>query len=502
MKSFFNNIIVYETALLICGISWVFGGTYGPYAREILPWFCVILLQGIFAFPQKKRNEFTTEARVRVAESIYQDPLSIVCLLFSIYLAIPFVNKGLCEICDYPAIAAGERAEPLLQFLPFCVNRVHHFTTFLWFVAVILVVLAIRHSFSRAGRKLLLEIILWNGFALAIVGVVQISTGATGPLWTNLDNETSYFFSTFGYPNMAGCYFMMIFVIGMAVWRDKLERMRVLLKNDNMSVPQSSHTIFWRKHYALIPTFVAYLAALNTFSRASIILVTSIAVVVFAHTIVSAFHKIDKAKRFKARVASVVAFAVVVFASLFFMPDEMRSELNTVDSTEVLDRFSGKREVHVDVGLKIFKQYPLYGVGGWGYKHFSISRMTNSQLRSVDSPGSINVHNDFLQFLVEHGMIGMGFIIAIFVMLILPVAKKYKYMVKLIRFLPEKKRPPSPSHIFILPASAFILFVGVIAVLVHAAGDCILRSPANLILLFIIIASIDAYMPEFKIDNE
>lgn len=502
MKKFFNNIIVYETALLICGISWLFGGTYGPYTREVLPWLCVILLQGIFSFPQKRRNEYTTEARMRVSESVFQDPLSMVCLGFAIYLAIPFANKGLCEICDYPAIAAGERAEPLMQFLPFCVDRAHHFSTFLWFLAVMLVVVAIRHSFTTSGRKLLLEIILWNGFVLAVVGAIQISTGATGPLWTNLDNETAYFFSTFGYPNMAGCYFMMIFAIGMAVWRDKMERMRILLKSDNISIPQSSHTIFWRKHYALIPTFVAYLAALNTLSRASIILVTAIAVIIFSHTIVSAFHKIDKAKRFKARVVSVMAFLALVVTSVFFMPEEMRSELNTVDSGSMLDRFSGKRETHVAVGLKIFKEYPLYGVGGWGYKHFSISRMTDSQLKSVSAPGSINVHNDYLQFLVEHGIIGTAFIVAIFVMTLMPVVRKYGYMVRLLRFLPDKKRPPPPGQIFVVPAPAFILFTGTVFVLIHAVSDCVLRSPANLILLFIIVASIDAYMPEFRIDNE
>ena len=45
-------------------------------------------------------------------------------------------------------------------------------------------------------------------------------------------------------------------------------------------------------------------------------------------------------------------------------------------------------------------------------------------------------------------------------------------------------------------------FPGTVFVLIHAVSDCVLRSPANLILLFIIVASIDAYMPEFKIDNE
>ena len=131
-----------------------------------------------------------------------------------------------------------------------------------------------------------------------------------------------------------------------------------------------------------------------------------------------------------------------------------------------------------------------------------LSRMTDSQLKSVSAPGSINVHNDYLQFLVEHGIIGTAFIVAIFVMTLMPVVRKYGYMVRLLRFLPDKKRPPPPGQIFVVPAPAFILFTGTVFVLIHAVSDCVLRSPANLILLFIIVASIDAYMPEFKIDNE
>jgi O-antigen ligase len=496
VKNFLDNIVIYEAALLVAVVSWMFGGTIGPLMTNVVPWLSIILLQGMICFPQRRSGETTGQARARVWSGLKKDALTYVCIAFAALLVIPFLNTGLCEVCDYPEIISGKSPAPLLPFLPFCVNRAHHLSVFLWFIPMMISVLAVKHAMTGSGKKALLHIILWNGFVLALLGGLQISVGAKTPMWSDIEPARTYFFSVFGYPNMAGCYFMLIFVIGFALWRENLDMLSERMKGDEAAKLKFSRSLFWKKHYLLIPTFVIYFAALNSLSRATIMFITVLTVLFFIHTLVTALHKMEKAKRFKLRVVFSVIFAFFILISMNFMPEKMRSEIDTIDTDEVLVRMTGKSEFHVDIAMKIWKQHPVFGVGGWGYKHFAIPNMTEIQAQKGPTVGGINVHNDFLQFLVEHGLVGAGLIVAMMVMLFLPVASKYIRLLAMSRFLPSKKRPPRPLQIFVMPASAFVIIAGLVCALIHSTGDCPFRSPAILLVFFISLAALDSFMPE------
>ena len=69
---------------------------------------------------------------------------------------------------------------------------------------------------------------------------------------------------------------------------------------------------------------------------------------------------------------------------------------------------TGKNTHHSRVAMELVKKYPLFGCGGWGYKHLSLNLMEPDELRTPLAIGSANVHNDYLQFLCEHGAIGLG----------------------------------------------------------------------------------------------
>lgn len=498
MTVFYNNIIVFQIALLLGAYSWIFGGTMGPYLIPVIPWLTLILLEGMFFFPQRHEKESFGAARARVWKSLKSDALTWIVVAFIVLLALPIANTGLCEVCDFPRIAAGENSKPPLPFLPFCVNRLHHFGVMLWFVPSLVAVLAVKHSCLRSGKRLLIRTLVWNGFALALFGAIQDITGADAPFWGQVEGPKVHFFSTFGYPNMAGAFFTGIFALGFAAWRRNIEDVKKLIKKeDNSNLPQSRN-FFWKKHYFAIPTVVSYFAAINSLSRATIILVTILALLFLVHSVASMLVKLPRAKRFKLGVIAVSVLVLIVAVSVSVMPSDVRREIDTVDTREVLDRMTGKRECHSEVAMRIWKQHPLFGVGGWGYWHFRIPNMTKKEIASTMASGAANVHNDYLQFLVEHGTVGALCLLAIVILLLTPVFVKWNQLILTARFSKARLKMPAPVHIFALPAAAFFILLGVVAIMIHATSDCPLRSPAILSMLLVSLASIEGYLPSIE----
>lgn len=505
MSFLYDNIAVIAVAAVASVMGWLFGGARGDLLVPVVPWLFALMMEIIVFFPQRHRGETIYEARARVWHAMKRSPLVWVSCGLFLLLLIPFVNNGLCTGCDAALIAQGRSPKPLVSFLPFCVNRLDHLTVVLWFAVVLPSAVAVSHSLTRRGKRLVIELIMWNGAALAVFGFVQGAAGAPGPFWTKAFNSwgnTCYFFSTFGYPNMAGTYFTAMFGLAMALWRDMCEQLRIeesKLDPSELSASDArKYGRFWRRHSFLMPAVVLFFAALNTLSRAAIVLVTATALIYFAHTLVLILSRLRRARRMYVGVWSMVIFGLIIFFAVITMPEKMKKEVDTLGTVTVLDRMTGKGQYHVRVATAIWKDHPLFGVGGWGYMHFCTDKMKALEipLRELQVDGGANVHNDHLQFLTEHGLVGFGLMLAILVILVRPIVRQWRGMVQALRFKKGKDVPPKPIQIFALPASVFFILVAMCAVLIHAFSDCPLRSCAVLDLLFVSLAALPGFMPK------
>lgn len=533
MRYLYDNVVVLSVFFVLAAFAWLVGGTRADYIITVMPWLTAILVEAMICFPQQHDGETSYEARSRVWTALKKDPFVWTALGLIALLLVPFLNVGLCPVCDYPAIAAGADPSPAIPFFPFCVNRLQHLNVVLWFVPSLVAVIAVKHAMLKRGKRMLLELVVWNGLALGIVGAVQQVTQAQGPLWIKECYQTSYFFSTFGYPNMAGDYFTTLFAIAFGLWRWHLEDVRRNESEESIAISRAdgktaserksvskedgrtsdgghrhhSHihswgtkktVSFWNKHYHLIPTAIFFFCALDTLCRASVMLVTALAVLFFLHTFVCLFAKMKKAQRVKATVVGAVVLTLISLCAVTFMPRDLQKEVDSIDTVGVLDRVTGKGQYHVRVATEIWKKYPLFGVGGWGYKHFCLQFMTDKELRNIQTVGGINVHNDYLQFLAEHGAVGLGLFLAVILASVWPVGKVWKELVNAYRFTSPKERPPQPIQIFVLPAPVFCLMMAAVATMIHAFGDCILRSPAVLSLFLVLFVAMDGFMPRIK----
>ena len=479
-------------------VVWMFGGIRGGLLVPVVPWLVALVVEALLFFPQRREGETTFMARARVWRDLKRDPLTWTCLALFALLLVPFVNDGLCPGCDAGLVARGFPAGPPVPLIPFCVSRVDHLNVVLWFALALSSLLAVRHALSRSGKRLVLELLVWNGVALAALGFVQNALGAPGPLWDTSAGSggPGYSFSTFGYPNMAGDYFTTLFAIAVALWRRRVEDLRTArLAKDVSSSAAPATRQFWTKHYFLIPAAVLFCAAVNTLSRAAIVLVTLSAAAFFVHTFVSFVAHRRRADRVRAGAWTALGLAVAVTCACVFAPKGLVREVKTLNATAVADRVSGRGMYHSRVATEIWKDNVLFGCGGWGYVHFCIPKMTPEELSQIQKVGGINVHNDHLQFLAEHGVVGYGLMAAVAVLLLLPVVRSWRRLAREAMFKRGADAPPAPRQLFALPAPALFILVAAACTFVHAFADCPLRSPAVLTLFYVSLAAIPGFMP-------
>ena len=509
-----ENFAPIAVALAASAVAWMYGGARGDVLPPVVPWLFALLLEVFLCFPQRHHGESSFEARARLWHELRRSPVFWTALGLLVLLLIPFINNGLCPGCDAALIAQGVDPSPKAPFLPFCVNRIDHLYVVLEMAMAFLLAVVVFFGLTHEGKRLALELIVWNGVAMAAFGFLQAVMDAPGPFWDVPPSGAAVFklgsyFSVFGYPNMAGDYFTLLFGISVALWRHHRDEAMQAKKRASSSERAAQATRrseqFLRRHYLLIPAVIFYFSALYTLSRAAIILATSTAFVYFFHTLWDSLSRMKKSRRVIVGVWSLLVFGLVAFFATIFMPKDIRREVDTLDSVGMLDRVTGRGQYHTTVATSIWKDHLLFGCGGWGYKHFCVAKMTDLGMnakRELQTTGGANVHNDYLQFLAEHGLVGFGAMVLLAVLLYLPVARQWSRLVKDLRFKKEAAKKTKPLEIFAAPAPVFILSVAVIATLIHAFGDCPLRSGAILSLVYISLAAVGGFMPHLHNEHQ
>ena len=499
MKRFCENIPVVLVFLTVAGFSWIFGGSRASCLLPVMPWLWALALETLLFFPQRLAHESVSDARARVWKALSRDPVTYVAIAFLLVLLMPVFNRGLCPVCDYPMILSGMDPAPPIPYSPFCVNIREHLGVMVWFVPSLTAVLAVRHSLLRSGRRLFLHLLVWNGAALASLGFLQQATGSTGPFWQEIPNPVHYF-SSFGYPNMAGAFFVALFAVSAGLWQDNVRRHfrteRERKSAEAETAPGDRLCPKWVKtHYMVLPMGLTFFASLATLSRAAIMLAFAALGFWFLDLCLSMFTRHKNIKRVKLHLWMIVGVIAAVVLISVFAPKEFSAEVSTLSPESVADRMTGKAQYHTRVATEIFKDYPLFGVGGWGYKHFCLEYMTDADRRQIQKIGGINVHNDYLQFLCEHGIVGGLLLLAIVVMLFMPLFGHWERMLKIAHFT-KGRDLPKPTALFCVPAVVVGVLLAAAANLVHAFGDCVFRSPAVLSQFLLLLAAVDGFFAD------
>lgn len=487
-----DGMTVLLIAIPVLVFAWAYGGLRGDVLRAVMPWASIVCLCGILVLPQSRPEESVGETWCRVGRQIVRDPFVWTFLVFATYMFLPLLNEVPSPLQDG---GFSEESAPS-AYLPFCVSRTEHLGVVCWFLPTLLSALGARHALTRVGKRALFELLVWNGALLAVFGFVQIFTRAHFPFWEEVQQKV-HFFSVFAYPNAAGAFFTLNLAMAFGLWIYRIEVGENLSLTDERGLSHSA----LRAHYPFWAAALSFFAVLATLSRAAIVLSILLTVLFFVYVIFRplAEEGLAQARRFRSILSVGSLILVAAAVAYIYAPPDIGRELNTVNLFSISDRVTGKAQYHTRVATSLMRDYPLFGVGGWGYRHFSMAYLKRENAEtSVQMVGGANVHNDYLQFLAEQGAVGFLLMAFCFYWLVRPTFQTWGRLIRVENARARSGMGTSSLAVFSVCGPVFWIFLGSMAVLIHAFGDCPLRSAAVLSLLCVVQVLATGFLPHLK----
>jgi O-antigen ligase len=441
MTKFYRYFVVYHVAALVIYTSWAFAGTRIAWLWPIF-WLSLGVIEAMALLPSVRAGETLDDARGRMARTLLFDPLLAISVALVLFLAFQSFNgpRALVHLGENLGWRMGP---PPLSGFPSSVVTWEAVQLLAWFPPALIAALAVRHAMDAAGRRLLLRILIWNAAALALSGCVQMALGCRA-IYGVIPIQAQ-FFSSFGYPNHAGAFFTFMLVVAGGFWLYERED----------EVPGADRL--------LCAVFLLYCAAVLCLCRTSILMGTAVLLVGGAFAITRIWRRLDLGTRVMVAGLSVLLPLLGVL-SFFVLPgNPIRRELTGLTVVRLFKEvYERAFELLVPAAIAIWRDNPVFGVGGWGFRHFVPLYLTPEQYKKL-FVGAANVHNDSVNFLVEHGIVGTALLLLAGVALLVP----------LLRRVP----PPPLRHLYPLCGSAGLFRWFVLCALALVVGHSLIDLP-------------------------
>ncbi len=459
MSSLVRHFVVIHVAALVVYTSWAFAGTRVAWLWPIA-WLTLGVIEAMVVAPALAGDESYADARRRMACGVVRDPLFIVGALLTLFLAFQGFNgpRALSFVAEREMWQFGD---PPLRGLPSGVAILESVQLLAWFPPAIVAALAVRHALDAAGRRLMLRVLVWNAAALSLLGCLHVAGG-----WKQIYGVIpidAQFFASFGYPNHAGAFFTFTLVLGLGSWLH--ERESRLPYADTM----------------LAALALIFAAAVLCLSRTSILMGLAVALAGGAFAFVRVWPSLRPGGRIV--VPFVSAFLAILGSLAMFgnyPGNPVRRELGTLTVSGLFRQVWERAfELLVPAAIAIWRDNPWYGVGGWGFRHFVPLYLTPDQHRKL-FVGAANVHNDFFNFLAEHGAVGTGLLLLAGLILLVPLLRRL---------------PPARARRAALACGASVgllrgfVLVALLLLLCHSAIDLPFRCPAVIQTVLIALAA-------------
>lgn len=464
MTSFLARYGVALTAsLFVVWSSWARGGS-SPYYWWALPWICLLTIEALFVLPQRHQGESPRKAVRHLLLKMVRDPVFYFGLALIIFLIVQWLNG--------PRVLEWNQADAQWQFsdapfpsLPSCVDQDGAKHVLIWFLSVVVAVMAVRIGMSTRSRYMLLRILVVNGALLALLGIAQMATSPNKLFWYR--PMSVQFFATFGYPNHAGSFFLLMSAVNMGL----LIRALASLDDDN-------HPIFFS-----VTLILNVLGTYFSLCRAAIVLETLLIAFALIYGCIYLFKRIGGVGITKILVATFAIFLCLGIVALG-RNSGFSKEVKTINGKSMGTVYEGDRELLASAAVKIWQDNPWPGVGGWSFKEHVGLYVPEKDWKILEQRGKANVHNDILQFLCEHGAIGGGLIFAIVITIVIHLIWNLIHMKRLFNQTTDK----DSSWLGSIPPTIILSVVGLVCVVIHCTIDLPFRSTAILLSWFMVLA--------------
>lgn len=350
-----------------------------------------------------------------VPRVLARDPLFYLGLAFLGLLAIQWANAGR-ELYFDVGYQKWMYTPPRWPGWPSAFARADALQMLTWFFPAWVVVLVFRmRIFSRRETRGLLRFLACNAGLLAIFGIVQMASGTESIYWTQ--PLGGHFFASFAYCNHAGPFFVLTGALAAGLLLAELLEIRDFQTG---KIPQ--HVQHPGRVAVLSAALLLCLAgAVLGFSRTGIILAGVLALFTLVYGWMRAWRILSPARRLNLAALTLAGLASLGFLIVGFgekgvrkefTPRVIPPEMGTLSTWERIDFELSHRPLWARAALLSWREEPWFGLGGWGYKYRVAEHVPRHYWKKLEkSKGGANVHVDFLQFLAEFGVVGIGLIL-------------------------------------------------------------------------------------------
>jgi hypothetical protein len=346
---------------------------------------------------------------------LLRDPVWWLGLLFLGFLGLQWANAGRSQYFDV-GHQRWTYTPPPWPGWPSAFARADALEMLTWFFPAWVVALAIRLRIRdpRQARGLLMFMACHAGL-LAIFGLVQFASGTRSIYWAQ--PLKGVFFASFAYANHVAPFFVLSGAVAVGLLYRELFDVRRARSSRFVPV-RFRHP--WRVA-VLVPVFLLCLIAANLgFSRAGVILSWSFGAFAAVYGLVVGWRLLPAAGRVNLvaltlGLAGLLYFAVVGTGGKAIVKEFMPNTSEVGESQTVWTRIDlglGGRPRFALAAVRIWRQHPWFGVGGWGYKYLVAGHIPEHYWELLERRGWANTHFDFLQFLAEFGVAGFGLLLA------------------------------------------------------------------------------------------
>lgn len=437
-----------------------------PMFSHALPFFFLAWMVALFAFclPSPRTGENLMEARERMLFSVVWDPFSYIGALGLLFLWIGALN-GDCRLIFQPDTGYWVMGDPPMGWLPFSVKRLHALPWVGVFFAGFLGVLAIRNALTRTPKRFLLEFLATaSGLFALILSLCFLSPTPA----------QSAFLQTAKAEGLGGLFgFWALVGLGLFV---------ELANGENRT--WANRRLFLLGVYANLLGAIFFAEAISGI----VVLVLFVVVSLVGMMTFRGGHRGGGALK--------LFMIVVLLAAATYVPLRYFCEGNPVakkveqiqDWESYSKRFTEILPARVVAATDLFKEHLWFGVGRGGFEHFVGLTLKSDSEWTPFKHDRASVKSDYLQLLVENGLVGTAFLLLSFVVLAVPVISRMRIRGS----LRKHGRADEDDSFSVLGFSVFaaMLFLALAA----GVGSPFAVSPV-LISFFFVLASLPVFLP-------
>ena len=396
-----NLLTISLLALTIIYPGWLYNN--GVFDNPLyLPTLSILLILSSLFSSLLSQTPNWNESRSRCL-SAAKDPVLWTYLLFLGYILLQYINSGALRTFQNGQLTLESM---LYQYLPFSVSQIYARKALIWAFTGFSIILAIRHGITQKKYFIYLTFaLLINATLLAILGLAQYFTHASKLFW-KFDVEHDIFFSTFGYENNGGSFFILMGALSLG---------GILYSIFNLKSSRTIPFVFFTSLF-----FLFIISVFPTFTRFCY-LESILLVVLLPLTILFLLLKKIAFKKWFSIITILILFtgsATEKHRDSSLIIRDLKNITNI--NADVIKREFSVRTWQWEYTIAIWKDYPWLGTGHDNMRYLQgwYARKNKRHLALLKSPGKANTHNDGLQFLSEFGLIGFSlFFIPILLML-------------------------------------------------------------------------------------